>query len=154
MTSYKYDSRKDTERHIREVNKNIREFCKWMKIRGMIHDSSKFGEEEKPFFDKWTPKLKNSTYGSPEYMEMLKEMEPAINHHYRHRDNRHHPEHFENGISDMNLFDLIEMFCDWKAAQKRHTSGDFIKSLEINRKRFNMSDQLFSIFKNTIERFK
>ena len=63
----------------------------------------------------------------------------------------HHPECHKNGINDMNLLDLIEMFCDWKAASERHNDGNIRKSIEINGKRFNMSDQLVKIFENSVE---
>ena len=113
------------------------------------HDDTKFSEIEKPIFDEYTPKLKNSTYGSDEYKGYLKEMGVALKHHYE--NNRHHPEHFENGIKDMNLIDIIEMICDWKAAAKRHDDGDIAKSIEINQKRFGYSDDLKQILLNTVE---
>jgi hypothetical protein len=55
------------------------------------------------------------------------------------------------GIYGMSLLDLIEMLADWKAAGMRHANGNIEQSLEINRKRFDMSDQLFEIFKNTVK---
>lgn len=55
-----------------------------------------------------------------------------------------------SGIYGMSLLDLIEMLADWKAAGMRHADGNITQSLEINRKRFDMSDQLFEIFKNTV----
>jgi hypothetical protein len=51
----------------------------------------------------------------------------------------------------MNLIDLIEMLCDWKAATLRHKNGDIYESLEINSKRFKYDKQLKNIFKNTID---
>lgn len=51
----------------------------------------------------------------------------------------------------MNLVDIIEMLCDWKAATLRHADGDIYKSIEINQKRFGYSDELKSIFINTIK---
>lgn len=57
----------------------------------------------------------------------------------------------KRGINSMNLVDLIEMICDWKAAGMRHADGDIFRSLEINKERFGMSDQLFEILKNTAE---
>ena len=63
----------------------------------------------------------------------------------------YHPEHFSNGIQGMNLVDLIEMFCDWVSATERHDNGDIYKSININKERFNYSDDLVSIFKNTVE---
>ena len=51
----------------------------------------------------------------------------------------------------MNLVDLTEMICDWMAATMRHADGDIYKSLEINRKRFNIPDVLVKILKNTVD---
>lgn len=42
------------------------------------------------------------------------------------------------------------MWADWNAAVKRNKDGDIRKSVEINSKRFNLSDQLIDIFNNTI----
>jgi hypothetical protein len=84
--------------------------------RAVNHDKSKLESPEKEIFEEYTPKLKGTTYGSEEYKEFLKEMKPALDHHYA--NNRHHPEHFKNGVNDMNLFDLLEMAADWLAAGK------------------------------------
>lgn len=77
-------------------------------------------------------------------------MKEAIEHHYA--MNSHHPEHYINGIDGMTLIDLIEMFCDWIAATKLHKDGNIKNSLKINKDRFNISDQLYNIFINTIDR--
>jgi hypothetical protein len=45
------------------------------------------------------------------------------------------------------------MFVDWVAANERHSKEnkiDIIESIDYNKKRFNMSEQLSNIFKNTI----
>ena len=76
-------------------------------------------------------------------------MKPALDSHYA--DNPHHPEHYDNGIKDMDLVDLIEMICDWKSATLRHNDGDIYKSIELNQKRFGYSDELKQIFKNTVD---
>ena len=49
----------------------------------------------------------------------------------------------------MNLIDLLEMICDWKASSERHADGDIFKSIEINQKRFGYSDDLKNILMNT-----
>lgn len=54
-----------------------------------------------------------------------------------------------NGIAGMTLIDLVEMFCDWAAAVQRHADGDLARSIEINRERFGISDQLAQILENT-----
>lgn len=96
----------------------------------------------------FTPKLKGSDYGSEEYKGFLREMKPALDHHYA--NNRHHPEHFEHGVGGMNLIDVLEMLLDWKAATLRHGTGDIEASPAINKKRFGISDQLASILLNTV----
>ena len=75
-------------------------------------------------------------------------MKPAIEHHQR--TNRHHPEFHNNGINDMNLLDLIEMLCDWKAATLRNKNGDIRRSLEINSDRFDMNPAIKRLLRNTI----
>jgi hypothetical protein len=115
--------------------------------RGPFHDSSKTSSPEVEVFDEYSPKLKGLTYGSDEYRKCLRAMKPAIEHHYK--LNRHHPEHFENGIRGMNLVDLTEMFCDWLAASKRHDNGDIFKSIEMNAQRFGYDQVMIDILTNT-----
>ena len=56
----------------------------------------------------------------------------------------------QRGIRGMNLLDLVEMICDWKAATMRHADGDILRSIEINQKRFGYSDELKQILLNTV----
>lgn len=58
----------------------------------------------------------------------------------------------EAGIAGMDLFDLVEMFFDWKAATERMANGNIHKSIEINRERFKMDPQVADIFSNTAKR--
>ena len=146
-----YDSKADTIKHIGMVRSLLFEITYLLFARGDAHDSSKLKEPEKSLFDEFTPKLSSVEYGSDKYKEYLEEMGKALDHHYE--NNRHHPEHFETGINGMNLLDVTEMLCDWKAASMRHKDGDMKKSLEINRKRFAIGDQLNKIFMNTIDAF-
>jgi len=143
-----YDSTKDTTDHQEAVKHFMAVAIENLANRRMNHDASKLKSPEKEMYDKYTPLLRDSTYGSDEYKSMLQEMGPALQHHYE--NNSHHPEHFENGIDGMSLLDLLEMFCDWQAASLRHADGDILKSIEINRKRFGMSDQLHNIFQATL----
>jgi hypothetical protein len=147
----KYDSSKDTLLHIKRVNQLLILAAKELLDRATKHDTSKLEEFEKDNFDEFTPKLKNSTYGSEEYKSFLKEMGVALDHHYQ--NNSHHPEHYENGLNGFDLFDLIEMFFDWKAATERHANGDIYKSIEINKERFGYNDLIANIFRNTADRY-
>lgn len=118
--------------------------------RGLIHDNSKLSPDELKDFVKYVHKLKRSTYGSEEYKATLKKIESIIQHYTR---NRHHPEYFSQDdprIERMNLVDLVEMFCDWRAAVRRHANGDILKSIEINQKRYKIPEELSSVFRNSI----
>lgn len=144
-----YDSRADTLAHIKRVAELLGKCAIELQKRGMVHDDSKLEEPEKSTFDVCTLKLKAMAYGSDEYKAALAELKPALDHHYA--ANSHHPEHFTNGVDGMNLFDLVEMLMDWKAATERMKGGgDIRRSLEINRDRFKLTPQIESILANTI----
>ncbi len=153
-----YDSGPETRKHIDQVAKNLSGFIRSIVNRQIHHDDSKLGQEEKPYFDKWTPLLSGVTYGSKEYRGMLDQMRPAIAHH--HQVNRHHPEYFQApwypdwplpGIECMTLVDLVEMLADWKAATMRHDDGDIKRSLKINEARQNIAPELVAILRNTLD---
>ena len=142
------------ENHIARVQEYILKFQVHLVHRGQVHDQSKLDEAtELPFFEKYATLLKGCVYGSDEYKQYLKELTPALECHYRR--NRHHPEHFENGLAGMNLIDLCEMFCDWIAAGEQHSDGgNIFRSIDINQKRFGYSDEVKSILINTAKLFK
>ena len=147
----KYDSKADTLLHIKRVAQLLTEASVELIKRANVHDNSKLESPEKELFDEYTPKLKDCTYGSEEYKSYLSGLKVALDHHYE--NNTHHPEHYKNGVNGFDLFDLIEMFFDWKAATERHTDGDILKSIEINKERFNIDEQICDIFKNTVNRY-
>lgn len=140
-----------TFRHIERVRNLLNQMAIDLLKRGEAHDQSKLESPEVELFTEYTPKLAATTYGSPEYDGYKKSMGPALEHHYA--KNSHHPEHWPNGINDMNLLDLLEMFCDWKAAGERHNNGNILKSIEVNANRFGISPQLVEIFQNTAKVF-
>lgn len=140
-----------TQAHINLVRIYLRRAAVELLQRGEVHDLSKFSPEEVKAFTEFTPKLRGVTYGSEEYKGFLKAMSPALAHHYA--ENSHHPEHHQGGIDGMNLLDVLEMWIDWLASSKRHADGDILRSIEINQKRFGMSDQLAQIFRNTARDF-
>jgi hypothetical protein len=165
------DSRIATYEHINCVRHHLGRVIRDLLQRAEVHDQSKLVSPEVEIFDEMTPKLAESTYGSDEYKGFLAKMKPALDHHYA--VNRHHPEHFTGslcvqcgspeshpctcggdrtpiaGVRGMTLLDLIEMFCDWKAATLRHRDGDIDRSIELNQKRFGYSDELKQILHNT-----
>ncbi len=143
----RYDSTQDTMEHIGKVRQRISECVNSLNFRAKVHDASKLLPPEKQAFDEATPLLHGMTYGSDEYKASIAKLGPALAHHYF--VNSHHPEHYPDGIAGMSLLDLLEMLCDWKAATERHADGDLERSIEINRARFGISDQLASILRNT-----
>lgn len=145
-----YDSEVDTRRHIATVQLLIGQCIRTLMIRAEIHDQSKLDAIEKVVFDSVTPRLRELTYGSEDYKAVLEDMGEALKHHYA--NNSHHPEHYEDGVEGMDLIDVVEMLCDWRAATDRHEDGSIKKSLEINQERFDLSPQLYRILCNTVER--
>lgn len=143
-----YDSRPDTYSHAFRVGELIGQQVKQLLDRMTQHDRSKTEEPEVSVFNEYTPKLADLTYGSEEYFACLRSMAGGLEHHYA--NNRHHPEHTERGVAGMTLVDLVEMLCDWKAASERHKDGDIVRSLEVQRDRFGLSDQLYAILINTV----
>ena len=146
-----YDSRPDTFKHAARVNALMHMMILELSERSQVHDLSKTRPPELDVFNEYTPKLKRSTYGSDEYKGFLAAMGEGLAHHYA--NNRHHPEHFPDGINGMTLVDLIEMLADWKAATERHEDGSLARSLTIQAERFGISDQLAAILRNTAEHY-
>jgi len=141
-----------TWQHIDLVRKYLRAAAVELLRRGETHDRSKLDRAEVDVFTEYTPKLKGLTYGSDEYKQCLKDMGPALQHHYA--ANVHHPEHYSQGLQGMDLISVMEMFLDWLASTKRHADGDMRRSIAINQKRFGMSDDLTAIFSNTVKLFE
>lgn len=94
-----------------------------------IHDLSKFGKHEFPFYAK-------KFHGLDENNEFKK----AVNHHYA--NNPHHPQFWKrNGIIEImpNKY-ILEMVADWHAASQQYSGKDSIqdwldknyKSIEIH----------------------
>lgn len=146
-----YDSRPETLAHSQRVGELMVQIVKELLDRSTCHDRSKTLPPEVDTFNEFTPKLKTSTYGSDEYRGYLEAMGEGLRHHYAH--NRHHPEHFVDGVNDMTLVDLVEMLADWKAATERHDDGDLARSLDIQQDRFDLTAQLTAILRSTAEHF-
>lgn len=151
----KYDSRNDTWEHIARVQHFMQRAIRDLSFRNEKHDDSKLIEPELSYWDIATPKLANLEYGSEEYKQSLRDIRPALDHHFEHND--HHPEHFEDGVRGMNLMALIEMLCDWRAASERtkqrtddpEKMSTFEAGLAHNMERFGISDDLMQILHNT-----
>jgi hypothetical protein len=137
-----------TRLHVQRVQHYLIEFAHDLLRRALKHDDSKFSVDEAPYFAASVEKLKNSTYNSEEYKQTLLDIQPALQHHYK--CNSHHPEHYSNGIAGMDLLDIVELFCDWKAASERHANGSIEQSIINNQVRFDLQEQIVSIMNNTV----
>lgn len=146
-----FDSTADTLRHSLRVAELMGEPIKELIDRSTQHDLSKSREPELSTYDQCVPKLHEATYGTAEYAEVVAAMGEGLRHHYAH--NRHHPEHFPDGINGMTLIDLVEMLADWKAAAERGGDGDLARALLINRERFGITAQLMDILINTAHHY-
>jgi hypothetical protein len=141
-----YDCTNDVQEHKRKVRYWMRDIAAQIEGRAERHDNSKLEDPvEKAMFDRWTPELRQATFGSDQYKLALDGMGEGVKRHYR--ANRHHPEHYLNGVNGMTLVDLIEMVADWmSAAQAKNTFVD----LEHAAQRFGLSPQLVDIITNTL----
>ena len=118
----------ETQKHIEAVRKYLRFMVDKIEMRGVKHDASKLESPEVEVFAEYTPKLNNTTFGSEEYYANLEGMKSALDHHYA--SNRHHPEHFVNGINDMTLVDIgVAHYMDRRTVV-RHMNDFILPELE------------------------
>src|SRR5687768_5660350 len=117
----KYDSTADTLLHMKKVSIYLNHAVSEILSRSDNHDFSKLGEPEKSSFDN-APHPSSLVFGSDEYRQSIENLRPALEHHYA--NNSHHPQHYEGGVNDMDLFDVLEMLVDWKASTERTKDGD------------------------------
>lgn len=129
------------------VNWYLLKVCWRLFWRGQAHDLSKYGRYERRRFARVLPTLASTTYGSDEYDRALDVLGPALEHHYL--ANSHHPEHYEQGVREMDLYDFVEMYCDWQAAVRRHDDGDLRDSIRQNADRFDLEPQVVHLLANT-----
>ncbi len=140
------ESQRDTREHIARVQVNIDQAVENLAERAIAHDLSKLEEPELSGYEGLSQALKGLTYGTPEHRAAFAPYKEIIQHHYA--ANPHHPEHWQMGVTDMSLLDIIEMLADWKAANDRN-GGDFGHSIQVSVNRFRISEQLHAILINT-----
>lgn len=143
----KYDSTVDALKHIENIKKVAKPVLDDLNSRIENHDQSKLEEPERSCYDEMIPQLKTAKYGTKEYYNIRAAMfNRGLKHHYK--ENRHHPEHFKNGIREMNLVDMLEMMCDWYAASMTSDTG-FETGFEQNCDRFKIDGSLKEVLWNT-----
>jgi len=137
-----------TRKHMQRVAVLMSEAAIEMIRRGARHDLSKLDPIELEPLQRMQDIIDaegQAPYGSDEYKRRTKMLGPMLDNHYA--NNSHHPEHYADGVDGMNLFDVLEMFFDWKAASERgeESTMNIGKACE----RFKVSPQLEAIFRNT-----
>lgn len=143
------DSRIYTYQHMDNVRKLLMQCVIDLQSRTLDHDASKLESPEREGYDYLVDRLYDVEHGSDEYREILRSQKPIIKHHVV-ANRRHHPDGNEHGILDMNLLDLIEMLCDWKAASLRGKGNSLRDHMKLNQARFGYSDDTHIILMNTL----
>ncbi|NQT57707.1 MAG: hypothetical protein HQ557_01870 [Bacteroidetes bacterium] len=112
-----------------------------LSFRASIHDYSKLlNKTEFDCFSEHGLKLSQTTWGTPEWDELIKIIEPVTEQHYS--VNRHHVEYFSDGISGMDAIDVIELFADWFARSGGDVSEDLMEKWL---KTYHLSNQFGSV---------
>ncbi len=138
--------RQEIEQHREKITKAIHQFNQLLASRARLHDQSKLEEPQLSAFAA-LPRCDAIEYGTDRYLTRLEQLGAALEHHYSLE--RHHPEHYEDGVAGMTLVDLVEMFIDWQVTWSDHGAGTFSQVIERNRERFSLDTQLTRILHNT-----
>lgn len=145
------DSTATTLKHIRRVNELLIDEAQDLLSRAKVHDESKFSDIEKSRLDRMEALIERegqAAFGTEEYKRRTDMLGPMVEHHRRNND--HHPEFHPDGVKGMDLVQLLEMFCDWKAASER--GEESAMNLTFACEKYGVSDQLKSIFIMTANR--
>ena len=134
--------------HISRVRRHINTFIQLLIRRAENHDKSKL--EELSWW-KEMDKEPRYPYGSEEYKQKIKRWNKVFKHHYQY--NRHHPEYYEYGVSEMTLIDIVEMMCDWLGYKDTTTVTEALKVCDEQMARYDISEELRQIIFNTLLRY-
>lgn len=137
--------------HMERVRDLINKVVVLLLRRGEEHDQTKIVSPEMEYFAE-AADLSEMEFESEEYKASRAALDSALQHRYA--NYRHHPEHFKDGINDMNIIDVLEMLIDWKASSERQNGGNLRKSIEEAGERFKISDQLTRILENSVDLFE
>ncbi|AZO29312.1 DUF5662 family protein [Mesorhizobium sp. M1B.F.Ca.ET.045.04.1.1] len=144
------DSTESILNHIALVRASIHQFCDLMDARAEVHDASKFTPTEKGPLDALLTLIEKegpAPYGSDEARRRTAMLGDMITHHYANND--HHPEaHIGRGMAGMTLMSLVEMFCDWRAANVERDGGEPM-NLSYSVKKYGIPPMLADILRNT-----
>jgi len=140
-----------TRKHMQRVSELLGLAASVLIQRGSNHDLSKLKQVELEPLQRMQDVIDREgqvPYGTPEYKKRTDMLGEMWKHHVA--NNSHHPEHYVNGVNGMCLFDVMEMFFDWKAASERGEEEHM--SITKACERYKIDDQLKSILINTAKR--
>lgn len=140
-----------TYKHIARVRELLGMFAIEMIKRGDRHDASKFEPVELEPLQRMQDLIDaegHAQFGTPEYTRRTAFLGDMITHHRA--NNSHHPEYYADRVAGMDLFDLVEMFFDWKAASERGESSTM--NLDAACDKYEIDPMLRAILHNTANR--
>lgn len=147
----------DTRKHQQWVAEQLIACAKRLLDRAMTHDASKFSDIEREAYvgPVWELNTREVPYGSDEYKALTKQMGAGWEHHKA--NNSHHPEFWAivtpefagDPFSGMDLFDLMEMLCDWIGAAKRRGNEPHLP-LKGFEEKMGLGHQLGCVLRNTL----
>lgn len=132
--------------HIDSVRAKIFRVVDELMQRAKFHDSSKLKEPEFSLWKKMDEEPKYP-YGTSKYKEKMQRFGKVFRIHYK--ENRHHPEHFLNGVLDMTLVDLTEMLCDWLSYKKFYSVREVVDLMDRQCERFRYGEEIRALLTNT-----
>ena len=124
-------------RHIACVQRAVLCVTDALKERALVHDRSKFNEDELKGYLRFEEMPEGLTYGSQEYKDAMAKVMEGNNCFELHSErNDHHPEYYDD-VRNMRLIALIEMVCDWAGAHLAYgNKGDWKQSVVDNLERY------------------
>ena len=138
---------KKIQTHISEVQGAILLVIGELQSRLLVHDASKFEQDELEGFARFETMPEGLEYGSEEYQAaMAKVMEGNNCFQLHSQRNDHHPEYYdvpEQGVDlgMMGLFPIMEMVCDWAGAHLAYgNKGGWLKSVMVNIEEHEFTD--------------
>lgn len=129
--------------HVRRAMQSIRHE---LERRELVHDESKYREDEFPGFVRINRTAREHPYGSEEYKASIRKEGAAKVHQLRHghHPEKHlsvsHPNHGSGELWSMTWLDIIEMVCDWWSATKTYGTTPWDQVLKIQRDRWPWTD--------------
>ena len=138
--------------HINDVYSIINILSKELIKKAEFHDESKALAPEFYMFKDFLTQIKKYKFGSNEYNEFVKN-DAYCFHHFECND--HHPEHFKNGVHDMNLVNITEMFADWISSSIKRSNcskrDEMVENIIKLCEKFKIDILLTQILVNTVD---